>query len=120
MKALLVLSAYLAPLADRRTFASGTSIFLLLTVGPPLFGALVVLLAWLRIPTHPVFWLLVAGLSFWFGEFTQRFVRAHQAEIVARSQTRPWPRTSAAALLAGAFLLFAGLAETAGWLNGRP
>jgi hypothetical protein len=94
------------------------SVFLLGVVGPPLLGALIVLLSLLHVPTHPLFWLVVAGLALWFAEYAKRFVQAHKAEIVVRSQTRSWPRMSAVALFVLSFLLFAGLVKTAAWIDG--
>jgi hypothetical protein len=120
MKALLRLSAYLAPLVDRSNFAHGMSVFLVIGVGAPLFGALVTLAILLHLPLQPLFLLVVAlGLALWFGKYTKRFAQTHQAEIVARSQTRPWPRMRAVAFFVCSFLLFIGLPKMAVWIAGQ-
>ena len=120
MKALLVLSAYLSPLVDKSNFANGMSVFLVLAVWWPFLGTFVLLVSWWHLPTHPLFWLAMAGLAFWFGAYAKRFAQAHKAVIVALSQTRPWPRTSAAAVFILSILLSAGLLKTAAWINGQP
>jgi hypothetical protein len=120
MKTLLRLSAYLAPLVDRSNFAYGMSVFLVIGVGAPLFGALVALAVLLHLPMHPLFLLVVAlGLALWFGEYAKRFAQTHKAEIVEHSQTRPWPRMSAVAFFVCSFLLFVGLLKMAVWLAGQ-
>jgi len=84
MNALLVLSAYLLPLVYRPNFTNGMSVFLVVAIGWPNFGDVVLLVSWLHIPTHPLFWLVVAGLALWFGYYAKRFAETHKAEIVAR------------------------------------
>lgn len=118
MKALLVLSAYLSPLVSRTNFANGMSVFLVFAVWFPFLGTVVLLISWWHLPLHPLCWLAVAGLAFWFGAYAKRFAQAHRAEILARSRTRPWPKTRAAALFVFSFLLFAGLLKIAAWMNG--
>ena len=118
MNALLMLSAYLSPLVYRPNFANGMSVFLVVAVWPPFLGAVVLLVSGLHIPTHPLLWVFVAGLAFWFGHYAKRFARTHQATIVALAQTRPWPRTRAMALFMLSFLLFVGLLKTAAWIDG--
>jgi hypothetical protein len=121
MNVLLILSAYLSTLVYKPNFANGTSVLLLMTIGPSLLGSLMVILALVDISLHPYpfFWILLLGLAFWFGDYAKRFAQAHKTEIVARSQTLPWPRISAGALFVFAFLLFAGLVKTAAWIDGQ-
>ena len=118
MNALLVLSAYISPLVHRPNFANGMSVFLVVAVWPPFLGAVVLLASALHLPTHPLFWLFVAGLALWFGHYAKRFARTHQGRLVALSHTRPWPRTRARALFVFSFLLFGGLLKTAAWIDG--
>lgn len=54
MNALLMLSAYLSPLVYRPNFANGMSVFLVVAFWPPFLGAVVLLVSWLHIPTHPL------------------------------------------------------------------
>uniref|UniRef100_UPI003CEE10FD hypothetical protein n=1 Tax=Hymenobacter sp. B1770 TaxID=1718788 RepID=UPI003CEE10FD len=116
MNALLVLSSYLSPLVYRFNFAGGMSVFLLYAVGWPSLGAVVLLVTCLHIPTHPLFWLALAGLAFWFAAYAKRFAQIHKAAVIARSYARSWPRMRAVAILILVFLLFGALLKTARWI----